>query len=220
MLTCGVCRASFVVRNRESYSCATHWHGGACANTINVARSVVQDVILSGIREDLVDPAIVDEFEQGFRAALRQSRQATADPRKRIEQLERQVANITDAIANGLLSESLAKKLRAAEEELAGLRAQARGPRSAPTLIVPNVRGRFLEMVSSLDEVLMRDPERGREMLRGILNDKISLRPDKSGRFLWAEYSLGMRALLPRQENADIVVAGGRFWNIRLPLIA
>jgi len=34
-----------------------------------------------------------------------------------------------------------------------------------------------------------------------MLNDKISLRPDRSGRLLWAEYSLGMRALLPRQEN-------------------
>jgi hypothetical protein len=43
---------------------------------------------------------------------------------------------------------------------------------------------------------LTRDPERGREELRGILGEKIKLRPDKSGSFLWAEYSLGLSALL------------------------
>jgi hypothetical protein len=64
----------------------------------------------------------------------------------------------------------------------------------------------FLGMLDRLDGVLLRDPERGREELRGILGEKIKLQPDESGRFLWAEYSLGLRALLP---NAEIMVAGG-----------
>jgi hypothetical protein len=59
-----------------------------------------------------------------------------------------------------------------------------------------------------------------REELRGILGEKIKLRPDKSGSFFWAEYSLGLSVLLPRQSNADIVVAGGRFVNFRLSLAA
>src|SRR5215469_10557813 len=85
--------------------------------------------------------------------------------------------------------------------------------RRAPVfaVIVPNVRERFSEMVHGLDHILKRDPEGAREALRSILDDKIRLRPDKSGRFLWAEYSLGMSALLPRQTNADIVVAGAGF---------
>jgi len=40
---------------------------------------------------------------------------------------------------------------------------------------------------------------------RGILGERIKLQPDESGRFLWAEYSLGLTALLP---NAEIMVAG------------
>ena len=51
-----MCGASVVVRNREYYACASHWHGAACANTINVARSVVQDVMLDGIRKDRARP--------------------------------------------------------------------------------------------------------------------------------------------------------------------
>jgi hypothetical protein len=62
--------------------------------------------------------------------------------------------------------------------------------------------------VSDLDQILLRAPERGRAVLHGILGEKIRLRPDESGEFLWAEYSLGMSALLP---NAEIMVAGAGF---------
>jgi hypothetical protein len=82
-----------------------------------------------------------------------------------------------------------------------------------PTVLVPNVRGRFLAMMEQLADGLVRNPERGREELRGILG--IRLRPDESGPFLWAEYSLGMTASLPKQENADIVVAGTRYSDFR-----
>jgi hypothetical protein len=75
--------------------------------------------------------------------------------------------------------------------------------------VLPDVRGKFARMVADLEQrVLLRDPERGREELRGILEDKIRLVPDKSGEFLWADYALGLRALLP---NAEIMVAGARY---------
>jgi hypothetical protein len=67
-------------------------------------------------------------------------------------------------------------------------------------------------MVASLDQILAQDPERARESLRGILGDRIKLQPDESGRFLWAEYSLGLSALV---SNAEIMVAGAGFANFR-----
>ena len=57
----------------------------------------------------------------------------------------------------------------------------------------------------------MRDAERGREDLRGILSDRIKLEPDASGTFLWADYGLGLRALLPKNSNAEIMVARARY---------
>jgi len=59
-------------------------------------------------------------------------------------------------------------------------------------VLVPNVRNRYVEMVADLDEVLMREPERGREELRGILGEKITLQPDASGRFM--NYRLSLAA--------------------------
>jgi hypothetical protein len=99
--------------------------------------------------------------------------------------------------------------LQAAEAELERLNA-AQTPVERPAALVPNVRRRFLDMVKRLDRVLMQDPERGRLELRGILGGKIRLRPDENGgRFLWADYSLGVLPLMPPNlANADLMVAG------------
>jgi hypothetical protein len=78
----------------------------------------------------------------------------------------------------------------------------------SPTVVIPNVPKRFLGMLDRLDTVRMRDSEWGREELRGILGERIKLLPDESGRFLWAQYTLGLQALLP---NAEIMVAGACF---------
>jgi hypothetical protein len=107
-------------------------------------------------------------------------------------------------------SPTLAQHLTAAESELARLQAQAE-PWAAPALLVPDIGKRYLALVGRLDEVLAQDPERGREELRGIPREKISLQLDKSGRFLWAEYSLGVAPLLGAGTNAEIMVAGAGF---------
>jgi len=90
-------------------------------------------------------------------------------------------------------SPALGARLQAAEAELKRL-LEAQAPR--PPLIAPNIRGHFMGMLDRLDGVLQREPERGREKLRGILgvDGKLKLSPDESGKFLWAKYSLDLPA--------------------------
>ena len=104
-------------------------------------------------------------------------------------------------------SPALALRLQAAEAELARLEATCRT--EPPTLLVPNVKARYLAKIDRLKDVLLKDPERGREELREVLDDeRIRLKPDESGKFLWADYFLGLQAPL---QNADTVVAGAGF---------
>jgi site-specific DNA recombinase len=211
LLACAECGASFVLRNRTCYACASWWNGAACANSINVSKDLVQEILLGGIQEDLHDPAIVDEFESRFKLAMRKTREAVPDQKRRIAALEREVANLADAIASGALrgSTTIAQRLRAAEDELERLRSHGhQAKRARPAVLVPDIRGQFLGMVDGLQGILLRDPERGREELRGIIEGKVLMVPDESRRFLWADYSLGMRALLT---NAEIMVAGAGF---------
>ena len=215
LLQCSVCEASFVIRNRTCYACASWWNGAACTNEINVSRELLEGVMLSGIREDLTDPAIIVEFETRFRVAQRRQEKAEViDQRPRIALLQNEIENLTQAIASGGLrgSQAIGLRLQGAEAELERLQA-AQKPVARPAVLVPNVRRRFLDMAKRLDRVLMQEPERGREELRGILGDKIRLKPDEQGgRFLWADYSLGLLPLMPSsQANADLMVAGAGF---------
>ena len=74
--------------------------------------------------------------------------------------------------------------------------------------VIPNVRKAWLALLDRLRGVLESDPERGREDLREVIEDKIRLCPDESGRFLWADCALGLKPLLP---SAEIIVAGACF---------
>lgn len=167
--------------------------------------------MLAGIKQGLEGPALLAEVERRVQAVTKQHK-PKEEHGKRVAQLQREIGHLADAAAGGLLkaSPALAQRLQAAEVELARL-AAVQHTDVPPTIVIPNVRKRFLGMRDRLDSVLMRDAE-GREELRGILaeGEKIKLLPDKSGRFLWADYALGLAALLPPDANAEIMVAGAR----------
>ncbi|MBS0379000.1 MAG: hypothetical protein JSS29_10985 [Proteobacteria bacterium] len=156
------------------------------------------------------DPLLIAEFERRVKAAQRSAWVAKpADNRERVARLDREISNLTDAIAKGLLSAALAARLTKAEAELAEVRAAAAVRHARPAVAGPvDVRAGFLALVRKLDQILVRDPEQGREELRKVLEGKVRLRLGTAGRYLWADYALRSEALLPRQTSADIVVAG------------
>jgi hypothetical protein len=181
------------------------------------------NIMLDGIREDLSDPAVIDEFVRRFQAAMRRTRRPpTADNGKLRTQVQKEIANLTDAIASGALrgSPRSLSGCRRRKSELASLEEHWAVKRSTTALLVPDLRGCYLDMTQGLDGVLTRDPERGREELRGILGEKIKLRP----RQVW---SLLVGRILARAEcfAAEAVKcgycgSGGRFVNFRLSLAA
>jgi hypothetical protein len=108
-------------------------------------------------------------------------------------------------------SPALAQRLQAAESELARLDAAQRVTPAA--LIVADVRKRFLGMLDRPDNVLLRDPERGREELRQVLEKRIRLIPDESGKFLWADCTRNQGAVAECGNNGS----GGPIWTSSTP---
>ena len=51
-------------------------------------------------------------------------------------------------------------------------------------------------MVERLEVQLKRDPERARATLADIFGERVTLEPDESGHYLWAEYGLGAVPML------------------------
>jgi hypothetical protein len=83
--------------------------------------------------------------------AMPSSRNRTTALGPRIAQLDSEIANLTDAIASGMLrgSPALAQRLQTAEQELARLRSIKLAKR--PTVPFSELRTRYVQMVTSLD---------------------------------------------------------------------
>jgi hypothetical protein len=221
LLRCGLCDASFTLADARAYACASFVNGAACSNHLRVARTFVELRLLASVKADLRDPEIVAEVERRLMRALA-ARKPKTDSKPRVAELRGEIDNLTDAIASGLMkaSPALARRLAAAEDELERL--QARQLVKAPIVgrIVPNVAEMHLAIVDKLEERLGRDVAHSRAALTEAIGERVVLRPDESGRFLWAEYGLDGSRLLAALGMPEIMVAGERSLNIRLPLVA
>jgi site-specific DNA recombinase len=213
LLACGVCGNSFVLRNRASYACGSYWNGRACTNSLNVSRQFIEGEMTTGIQEDLECEEVVRTVEGYVREGLKRATRPKADPAPRIAALQQEIANLADAVAAGLLrsSPALAARLAAAEDELARLQTD-RKVRPAVGVFVGNIPERIAGIAARLKASLQAGGDRAREGLRSALGERISLTPDASGGFLWADYSLGLLPLIPGAEGkADLMVAGVGF---------
>lgn len=126
-MRCVSCGSSFVMANAERCACAGHTNGRIRNVNLTVRREVMEDRVLSTVRESLLSDESIRAFTSRLRRRLRER---PVDPSvKRRKELEAEVANLVDAIGKGLLSPTLAKRLQAAEAELAALPAPSRDPR-------------------------------------------------------------------------------------------
>jgi molecular chaperone GrpE (heat shock protein) len=144
------------------------------------------------VKEDLRNPEVIAEVERRVAKKLAERNEPKAvDNSKRVAELAQEIENLTDAIANGLLKASLAlaKRLATAESELERIQSDNRRAK-APIAgrIAPNVAKMFLGLVDQLEDNLRRDPQRARAALASIFGERVTLKPDESGRFLGARF--------------------------------
>jgi len=160
-----------------------------------------------------------------------------ADPRPRIAELERQIANFVKMIGAGEFSPAVSAALKAAETELAGLKVTR--PRPAQKASREPIERR----VKRMRDQLAKGGDTAQAILRELFPSGFLLYPDPNGgRFLWAhartavaadwESKLDERGHLPGEHwprvydaetaaEADrkFVVAGACLWRclLRLP---
>ncbi|MET0984301.1 MAG: hypothetical protein ABW034_02730 [Steroidobacteraceae bacterium] len=82
--------------------------GAACKNAIRVRKTLVESRVLDSVKADLRDPQIIAEVEKPVRRALAARPSKPDASKKRAAQLEKEIANLADAIVGGLLKASLA----------------------------------------------------------------------------------------------------------------
>ncbi len=176
LLRCGGCGGPYIAVNAWGYGCGRHKDRGpaACQNDRLIPRGTTERKLIGLLTDDLLSPARVQELQQYVWAAIkaRQDGAGAADKaaRQRLAELERDIGNLTEAVAAMGLSVALRERLGLAEAErsqlLAGLAADQ--PSRFPGLI-PRLVDRFRAFVADLPSMAKRDPVSARRELAQIM---------------------------------------------------
>lgn len=194
LIQCGCCGASYTVYSTTSYACATNINRGdaACANRLRISRKILEGSLLEIIQQDLLSEEAIEQFTSDITEVI-QKRQSTNTPeveahKQKLEEAERQIANIMKAISAGIITATTKEALQRAEaEQEQAKRALTANSQAtdAITTVLPNMAEQYRAMVGSLGKTLYADVGRARECLKALMW-QIRLLPTVNG-YLEAE---------------------------------
>src|SRR6266403_1887106 len=124
---CGVCGAPLAAAGKDYLSCSAARRQGTCSNKRGIRRPVLEGLILDGLKDRLMAPELVKEFIAEFhREVNRQSRNREADQglqQRDLDDVNRKLRRVIEAIAEGLRGPGLQAKLDELEQRKGTLEA-------------------------------------------------------------------------------------------------
>jgi site-specific DNA recombinase len=190
LLKCSLCGGSVTVvsgrwagRHDVRYGCSLHYHRGRgqCVNSLLIARQSLEQQLLAGIQVQVLHPDVVaytlKRFEERVLQAATRPTHEISDLRRREGDLERRVANLTRALADGY-SPSIRADLATIESQLGNVREQlARALGTAATVQIRNTRRFVEERLANVRGILNAEPVTVRAELAKHV-EKITLTPE------------------------------------------
>ena len=174
--------------------------------------------MLDALRIRLMEPALVAEFIREFTTEwnrLLGDRSADRASREReLVQVQRKLAGLIDAIAEGIRVPGVQQKLDDLEARRSRLEAALEAPPPLPVRLHPNLAAVYRGHVASLHEALHADPE-GREALDIVrtLIERIEVHPAPGGGMeieVVGELAAMVRLGMGEPAEREAVSAGGR----------
>ena len=150
---CGVCGGSFASIGKDYLGCRDG-HNGACANRFTIRRAALTSRVVAALRTQLMPPTLVTAFVEAHQTAWRDlTREATLTARAAptaIAAIDRKIANLVDAIADGTPSAPLRTRIATLQAERATLqRTTKTTPHAIPDL-PDNLAARYRDEINHL----------------------------------------------------------------------
>lgn len=233
LIFCGCCGGPYSLRGAGRFSCSNHISKGTCSNSRTIPREELENRVLLGLKDRMMSPEVAAEAMRAYAEEtnrLNRERRSNGDAwQAELMKVEKQIAEIVEAIADGMYHPSMKEKMTGIETrraELTSLLAEA--PEDKLDLL-PMASTIYAKKVAKLTQALNRHAERqeAAEALR-MLIEKIVLAPGPKrgeidatlygelGQMLaWTEQALGKasKTNTPRGGSSGVlvsVVAGAR----------
>ncbi len=183
LMKCGVCDGNYTKISKNLFGCATARNKGTCDNRLNIRTETVEAVILTGLKDHLMDPDLFKAFATEFIAEANRIRmEETADvdaARRNFDRVTQQIDKLVMAIADGADALPLNTKIKELEARQSQLREQLDNASEPEPLLHPNLAEIYRAKIENLS-VLLVDPRHKAEafdIIRGLI-DQVQLVPE------------------------------------------
>jgi len=186
LVQCGVCGSQYASIGRDYLACSSARGSGTCSNRQSIRRHALEGMIHEGIRQRLMAPELVEEFVRAFHKEVntqRREQDLLVDATKReLTDITRKLNGLMDAIAEGLRTPGLQKRLEEMECRRAELEQEMASASAPPIRLHPNLAQIYRRKVERLQHALS-DPEirdEAIEVLRSLL-EAVIIAPTEAG---------------------------------------
>ena len=183
LLKCGQCGGSYTLVSGTNYGCANRKTRGTCDNGLSIKRTELEETILSGLKDELMDPVLVREFIRSYHDNLN-GRFAAEDSRrqglrKQLSKINKELESLVAAVKAGILSDTLQAEFEHLERDKRVIEQELATEPPPPIHLHPNLAEIYRKKVDNLTEALNAEETRQEagEIIRGLI-DEIRLVPD------------------------------------------
>ncbi len=162
MLICGCCGGGVIQIGKQYYGCSSQKNKGTCNNKLTIKRDVLENRVLSGLKQHLLQPDLIKEYHEAYldeyKSLARANRDGRANAEKKLAKVRLNIENILEAIASGMLHASMKEKLTSLESQKSQLENELQAiPEEDPVLLHPALSEKYQKQVANLTEAL-NDP--------------------------------------------------------------
>ena len=165
------------------YGCSNRKTRGTCDNNLTIKRTELEETVLSGLKDRLMDPELVKEFIQSYHDTLNEHL-ATANSRnvclqKQLSKINKELEALVAAVKAGIRSLTLQAEFEHLEHNKQVIAQELATEPPPPIQLHPNLAGVYRQKVENLTEALNTEETRqeAAEIIRGLI-DEIRLVPD------------------------------------------
>lgn len=176
LIRCALCGSGYCVYNRDRLACTGARDRGTCENRQTIKREEVETRVLAALQDKLFTSDAFDylsaKVQKLLQATRSRQRAEAADAEHRRAKLDRQIANLTAVLEDGMSSQAVRSRLMALEQERDAL------PTAAPAVLPlphPNLAEHYIRKVRDLRAALTQPASQAaaaarlREFIAGIV---------------------------------------------------
>ncbi len=186
LVMCGTCGNPMTNIGQDYLACNHAKRRGTCTNTRSIRRGKLEDLILDAMKDRLMAPELVKEFISAFEKETKLQRKelerSHRDHARELDNIDRKIDRLVDALAEGLESAGVAAKLEELERRKAELEMQRSNTASAPVVLHPNLAELYQQQIENLRDSLASLDTRTEalEVIRSLI-ERIVLHPVENG---------------------------------------